>query len=64
MRIVDVVLLPWTYPWWRRALCFVFWKVPPMSWLMRGFWQSPYGQVVAVAQIEPALRHVSNDEDA
>lgn len=56
IQVTDVALLPWTYPWPRRILCFVWWKMPPFRWIARAFGKSPYRQVVAVARVRPGFK--------
>lgn len=59
-EFTDVVLLPWTYSWPKRILCFIAWKVPPFRWVVRWFArglgiENPYCKVVALIQSHPAI---------
>lgn len=57
-ELADVALLPWTYPWWKRALCWLVWKNRPFKWLAGLFWSSPYRKVVVLARSEAIARYV------
>ncbi len=43
----DVLLLPWTYPWPKRVLCWIIWRTS-IKYVTRLFGKSPYCKVVAV----------------
>lgn len=49
----DMKLLPWTYPWPKRALTWLVWKCPvlrlPARWLFPK--QNPYCRVVFVTPV-------------
>lgn len=59
-EFTDVRLLPWTYHWPKRILCFIAWKVPPFRWVTRAFAsafgiQNPYCKIVALIRPKPAI---------
>ncbi len=56
--LADVMLLPWTYPWWKRVLCYLVWKNRPFKWVAGLLWSSPYRKVVVVARSEAVARYV------
>jgi hypothetical protein len=60
LRQVDKVLLPQTFVWYKRALCWCLWKTPVQR-LMRLRWRSPYRRVVDVFSVAPGVDYRVDD---
>ena len=69
MTVQDVTVLAYTFPWPKRALCYLLWMNRPFRWIMHGLFGShrnPYRLVVALygfgPQPEPGIPDAHPEE--
>ena len=60
LQIVDVALLPQTYRWWKRIICWFLWSFP-LKYFTRLFGRNPYCKIVALCNVKlpPEIIHMN-----